>query len=74
MDTEVRDEERLDSADPLRTLVVDLEDLVDWTADSVKPLRARTLRDARGKRWVALGVLGLVIGVAAVAVCGRRAK
>lgn len=74
MDSEVRDEDLLDTDDPLRTLVVDLEDLVDWTFDSVRPEQARVLRDAHGKRWVALGVLGLLIGAAAVAVWGRRAR
>jgi hypothetical protein len=67
MDTEVAREHLTDTEDALRTLVTDLEDLVDWTAESVAPKVPRAIRDATGKHWVALGMVGVLVGAIAVA-------
>jgi hypothetical protein len=66
MDTEVAREQLADSEDALRNLVTDLEDLVDWTAESVNS-SPRAGRDISGKQWVALGIVGVLIGAVAVA-------
>jgi hypothetical protein len=72
MDTEVARDHLTDTEDALRTLVTDLEDLVDWTTEAVNPQAPRPIREASGKRWVALGILGVLIGAIAVAAWRRR--
>lgn len=74
MDTEAPREEVIDAEDGLRRLIVDLEDLVDWTAAAAKPAEAPSVeqRARRGKQWIALGVVGLLVGTVAVAAWSRR--
>jgi hypothetical protein len=67
MDTEVAGEHLTDTEDALRTLVTDLEDLVDWTTEAVAPKVPHSIRDASGKHWVALGIVGVLVGAVAVA-------
>lgn len=76
MDTEAPREEVSDAADGLRRLIVDLEDLVDWTAAAAKPAEAPSVaqRARRGKQWIALGVVGLLVGTVAVAAWSRRGR
>jgi len=74
VDTEVAREHLSDTEDALRTLVTDLEDLVDWTEESVTPRVPRAIRDATGKHWVALGIVGLLVGAVAVAAWRGRER
>jgi hypothetical protein len=67
MDTEIAREHLTDTEDSLRTLVTDLEDLVDWTSEAVAPKVPQAIREASGKHWVALGIVGVLIGAVAVA-------
>lgn len=74
MDTEVAREHLTDTEDALRTLVTDLEDLVDWTTETVAPQVPRSIRDASGKQWVALGIVGVLVGAVAVAAWRGRER
>jgi hypothetical protein len=76
MDTEAPREEVIDAEDGLRRLIVDLEDLVDWTVEAAKPPEPPTIeqRAQRGKQWIVLGVVGLLVGTVAVAAWARRER
>jgi hypothetical protein len=74
MDTETAREHEMDADLGLRTLVTDLEDLVDWTEEAMRPAALPGVRDARGKRWIALGVFGVLMGTVAIAVWRTRER
>jgi hypothetical protein len=75
MDSSRSDEDpNVNAADALRTLVTDLEDLVDWAEEAARHDPARRMRAVRGRLWVALGIVGLLSGVVAYAALGRRAR
>lgn len=65
-------EEPMGAAERLQTLIVDLEDLVDWASESTSPALTRVWRDARAQRWAALGILGVLTASVALALRGDR--
>jgi hypothetical protein len=72
MDTNMDREELMGGADGLQTLIIDIEDLVDWASESTSPKLLRVWRDARTERWAAFGILGVLTATVALALRGGR--
>jgi hypothetical protein len=72
MDTNMDREELTGGADALQTLIIDIEDLVDWASESTGPKLTREWRDACTERWAAFGILGVLTATVALALRGGR--